>query len=124
MSEAATAAAPSIEAPRMGQFERYLTLWVALCIVVGIALGGLIPGVFHLLGTAEVAQVNLPVAVLVWLMVIPMLLTKFEYDALARRRPLRVSVRFDRPSAITPSRIFVKTEVLEVIGCLQASSRI
>jgi ACR3 family arsenite transporter len=74
MSEAIATAAPSVNAPAMGTFERYLTLWVALCIVVGIALGRLIPGVFHMLGTAEVAHVNLPVAVLVWLMVIPMLL--------------------------------------------------
>jgi arsenite transporter len=74
MSEAIATAAPSIKSPSMGLFERYLTLWVAFCIVVGIALGRLIPGVFHLLGTAEVAHVNLPVAVLVWLMVIPMLL--------------------------------------------------
>jgi arsenite transporter len=81
MSEAITTAAPSINAPSMGLFERYLTLWVALCIVVGIALGRLIPGVFHLLGTAEVAHVNLPVAVLVWLMVIPMLL-KIDLAAL------------------------------------------
>jgi arsenite transporter len=81
MSEAIATAAPSIKAPSMGLFERYLTLWVALCIVVGIALGRLIPGVFHLLGTAEVAHVNLPVAVLVWLMVIPMLL-KIDLAAL------------------------------------------
>jgi arsenite transporter len=81
MSEAILTAAPSIKAPSMGLFERYLTLWVALCIVVGIALGRLIPGVFHLLGTAEVAHVNLPVAVLVWLMVIPMLL-KIDLAAL------------------------------------------
>jgi ACR3 family arsenite transporter len=81
MSEAIATAAPSIKAPSLGLFERYLTLWVALCIVVGIALGRLIPGVFHLLGTAEVAHVNLPVAVLVWLMVIPMLL-KIDLAAL------------------------------------------
>jgi arsenite transporter len=81
MSEAIATAASSIKAPSMGLFERYLTLWVALCIVVGIALGRLIPGVFHLLGTAEVAHVNLPVAVLVWLMVIPMLL-KIDLAAL------------------------------------------
>ena len=81
MSEAIATAAPSIKAPSMGLFERYLTLWVALCIVVGIALGRLTPGVFHLLGTAEVAHVNLPVAVLVWLMVIPMLL-KIDLAAL------------------------------------------
>ncbi len=83
MSEALTTAAPSINAPSMGLFERYLTLWVALCIVVGIALGRLIPGVFHMLGTAEVAHVNLPVAVLVWLMVIPMLL-KIDLAALGQ----------------------------------------
>jgi arsenite transporter len=81
MSEAIATAAPSVKAPSMGLFERYLTLWVALCIVVGIAFGRLIPGVFHMLGTAEIAHVNLPVAVLVWLMVIPMLL-KIDLAAL------------------------------------------
>jgi ACR3 family arsenite transporter len=58
----------------LGLFERWLTLWVVLCIVVGIILGQILPGAFHALGDATVAQVNLPVAVLVWLMVIPMLL--------------------------------------------------
>jgi len=67
----------------MGMFERYLTLWVALCIVVGIALGQAVPGVFHALGTATVAHINLPVAVLVWLMVIPMLL-KIDLAALGQ----------------------------------------
>jgi ACR3 family arsenite transporter len=65
----------------MGTFERYLTLWVALCIVVGIALGQAEPGVFHTLGAATVAHVNLPVAVLVWLMIIPMLL-KIDFAAM------------------------------------------
>jgi ACR3 family arsenite transporter len=60
--------------PAMGIFERFLTFWVALCIIVGIALGQLWPGVFHVIGDATVAQVNLPVAVLVWLMIVPMLL--------------------------------------------------
>ncbi len=69
--------------PSMGTFERYLTLWVALCIVVGIGLGQLVPGLFHALGTATVAQINLPVAVLVWLMVIPMLL-KIDLAALGQ----------------------------------------
>ena len=63
-----------VKAPSMGVFERFLTLWVALCIIAGIGLGQMIPGVFHLLGNATVAQVNLPVAVLVWLMIVPMLL--------------------------------------------------
>ncbi len=58
----------------MNLFERYLTLWVALCIVAGIVLGQVMPGAFHAIGDATVAQVNLPVAVLVWLMVVPMLL--------------------------------------------------
>ena len=61
-------------APAMGLFERFLTLWVALCIVAGIVLGQAIPGVFHALGNATVAQINIPVAVLVWLMIVPMLL--------------------------------------------------
>ncbi len=67
--------------PGMNLFERYLTLWVALCIVAGIVLGQLLPGVFHAVGSATVAQVNLPVAVLIWLMVIPMLL-KVDLGAL------------------------------------------
>jgi len=60
--------------PAMGLFERFLTLWVALCIIAGIVLGQAMPGVFHLLGDATVARVNLPVAALVWLMIVPMLL--------------------------------------------------
>ncbi len=58
----------------MGSFERYLTLWVALCIVVGIALGAVLPGPFRALGRMEVAQVNIPVALLIWAMIVPMLL--------------------------------------------------
>ena len=83
MSEAA-AVAPG-KAPSMGTFERYLTLWVALCIIVGIALGQVVPGLFHALGAATVAQVNLPVAVLVWLMIVPMLL-KIDLAALGQVR--------------------------------------
>ena len=60
--------------PAMNLFERFLTLWVALCIVAGIVLGQMLPGVFRAIGNATVAQVNLPVAVLVWLMIVPMLL--------------------------------------------------
>ncbi|HEY8032478.1 MAG TPA: ACR3 family arsenite efflux transporter [Methylocella sp.] len=65
----------------MSKFERYLTLWVGLCIVVGIVLGHFLPGVFHLIGAAEIAKVNLPVAVLIWLMIIPMLI-KIDFAAL------------------------------------------
>ena len=76
MSESAAVAdsRETAKAPSMGTFERFLTLWVALCIIVGIGLGQAMPGVFHGLGAATVAQVNLPVAVLVWLMIVPMLL--------------------------------------------------
>jgi ACR3 family arsenite transporter len=58
----------------MSLFERYLTLWVALCIVVGLALGHLFPSAFQAIGSAEIAKVNLPVAILIWLMIIPMLM--------------------------------------------------
>ena len=67
----------------MSTFERYLTLWVGLCIVAGIALGHFFPAFFHLIGSAEIAKVNLPVAVLIWLMIIPMLV-KIDFAALAQ----------------------------------------
>ncbi len=67
----------------MSTFERYLTLWVALCIVAGIALGHVFPPVFHVIGAAEIAKVNMPVAVLIWLMIIPMLV-KIDFAALSR----------------------------------------
>jgi arsenite transporter len=70
-------------APAIGLFERWLTLWVALCIVAGILLGQLVPAPFHALGEATLAQVNMPVAVLVWLMIVPMLL-KIDLGALAQ----------------------------------------
>ena len=65
----------------MSLFERYLSLWVALCIVVGIALGQLLPSVFQMIGHMEVAQVNLPVGLLIWVMIIPMLV-KVDFSAL------------------------------------------
>jgi ACR3 family arsenite transporter len=65
----------------MNLFERYLTLWVVLCIIVGITLGHIIPAPFHLLGNTELFSVNIPVAVLVWLMIIPMLL-KIDFGAM------------------------------------------
>jgi arsenite transporter len=69
----------------MSTFERFLTVWVGLCIVAGVALGHFLPGVFHNIGDAQIAQVNLPVAVLIWLMVIPMLM-KIDFAALGRVR--------------------------------------
>ena len=77
-----------IESPRasaapMSVFERYLTVWVFLCIVVGIALGQLLPAVFQAVGRLEVAKVNIPVGVLIWAMIIPMLL-RVDFAALAQ----------------------------------------
>jgi ACR3 family arsenite transporter len=60
--------------PALGFFERTLTLWVAACILAGIVLGRLLPDFFHAAGAVTVAQVNLPIAILVWLMIVPMLL--------------------------------------------------
>ncbi|MBP5988347.1 MAG: ACR3 family arsenite efflux transporter [Azonexus sp.] len=65
----------------MSVFERYLTVWVFLCIVTGIALGQMLPGVFQAVGRMEVAQVNLPVGLLIWVMIIPMLV-KVDFGAL------------------------------------------
>jgi ACR3 family arsenite transporter len=71
--------------PAMTRFERYLSLWVALCIAVGIALGAAAPGAFALIAEAEIARVNLPIALLVWLMIVPMLL-KIDFAALGQVR--------------------------------------
>jgi arsenite transporter len=65
----------------MSLFERYLTVWVILCIVAGIALGQAAPGLFQAIGRLEIAQVNLPVGLLIWVMIIPMLV-KVDFGAL------------------------------------------
>ena len=65
----------------MSFFERYLSLWVALCMAAGIGLGQLFPNAFIALGGMEIAQVNLPVGLLIWLMIIPMLM-KIDFGAL------------------------------------------
>ncbi len=65
----------------MSFFERYLTAWVAICIVVGILLGQGMPDVFKAIGALEIAKVNLPVGLLIWVMIIPMLL-KIDFSAL------------------------------------------
>lgn len=84
MNDATTAidAASPSKAAHIGFFERYLTLWVALCIVAGTLLGHAMPGTFEALGEMEVSKVNLPVAGLIWLMIIPMLL-KIDFGAMA-----------------------------------------
>lgn len=67
----------------MSLFERYLTVWVGLCIVVGIALGQFMPAAFETVSALEIAKVNLPVAILIWLMIIPMLV-KIDFAALSQ----------------------------------------
>ncbi|OIP24315.1 MAG: arsenical-resistance protein [Comamonadaceae bacterium CG2_30_60_41] len=69
----------------MSVFERFLSVWVALCIVAGIGLGQFLPSVFQAIGRMEVAQVNLPVGVLIWVMIIPMLV-KVDFSALGEVR--------------------------------------
>jgi ACR3 family arsenite transporter len=69
----------------MSVFERFLSVWVGLCIVAGIALGQWLPGVFQAMGRMAVAQVNLPVGALIWVMIIPMLV-KVDFAALHQVR--------------------------------------
>ncbi len=69
----------------MSVFERYLSVWVFLCIVAGIALGQIFPSVFQAIGRMELAQVNLPVGLLIWVMIIPMLV-KVDFGALSQVR--------------------------------------
>ena len=69
----------------MSLFERYLTVWVFLCIVTGIAFGQFAPTLFQAIGRMEVAQVNLPVGLLIWVMIIPMLV-KVDFGALAEMK--------------------------------------
>jgi ACR3 family arsenite transporter len=69
--------------PAIGFFERYLTVWVALCIIAGIALGRIFPGAFQAIARLEVAQVNIPVGILIWVMIIPMLI-KIDFGALSQ----------------------------------------
>ena len=77
----APSAPETAKGPSLSVVERFLTLWVGLCIVAGIGLGQAVPGLFRWLGEATVAEINLPVAVLVWLMIVPMLL-KIDLAAL------------------------------------------
>jgi ACR3 family arsenite transporter len=84
MSAAKHAAASDSAAP-MNLFERYLTVWVAVCIVIGILLGQVFSGPVQIVGRMQVAQVNLPVGVLIWVMIIPMLL-KIDFGALGQVR--------------------------------------
>jgi ACR3 family arsenite transporter len=81
-SQLAAVEAP-VATPAIGIFERYLTLWVGLCIVAGIFLGQILPGLFQAVARLEVAKVNGPVGILIWVMIIPMLL-KIDFGALGQ----------------------------------------
>jgi ACR3 family arsenite transporter len=69
----------------MSVFERYLTIWVFLCIIAGIALGQFLPSIFQAIGAMELSNVNLPVGMLIWIMIIPMLI-KVDFSALSEVR--------------------------------------
>jgi ACR3 family arsenite transporter len=81
MSAQCEVAAKQAAGAPMSVFERYLTVWVALCIVGGIVLGQLLPGLFQAVGRMELARVNIPVGLLIWVMIIPMLV-KIDFGAL------------------------------------------
>ena len=85
MSAATDVTAADVSPTPMTVFERYLTLWVFLCIVLGIALGQFFPAIFRAIGAMELAQVNLPVGLLIWVMIIPMLV-KVDFGALQQVR--------------------------------------
>ncbi|CAA0120549.1 ACR3 family arsenite efflux transporter [Zhongshania aliphaticivorans] len=57
----------------MGLFERYLSVWVGLCIIAGLLLGNIVPELFQLIASMEIAHVNLPVALFIWVMIYPMM---------------------------------------------------
>ena len=101
MSAAATLSATA--KPAMGFFERWLTLWVFLCIAAGVALGEVMPGPVRALGRLEVARVNIPVGLLIWVMIVPMLL-KIDFRALheVRRQWRGIAVTIGVNWAIKP----------------------
>jgi ACR3 family arsenite transporter len=83
MTATHTTAVAGGAAPAIGFFERYLTVWVGLCIVAGILLGRSFPAVFQAIAALEVAKVNIPVGLLIWVMIIPMLI-KIDFGALSK----------------------------------------
>jgi arsenite transporter len=81
MSAQCEVSAKAASGAALGFFERWLTLWVFLAIAVGVGLGQLFPGLFQSAAKLEIAKVNLPVGVLIWVMIVPMLL-KIDFGAL------------------------------------------
>ena len=91
----------------LGVFERYLSIWVALCIVAGVAIGQVIPAIPNVLGQMNVAQVNLPVAVLIWAMIFPMML-QIDFNSIlgVRRQPKGLTVTLVVNWLIKPFTMF------------------
>jgi arsenite transporter len=81
VTASAQSLAPAATATPMSPFERYLTVWVLLCIIAGVMLGQLLPQAFQAIGRLEIAHVNVPVGLLIWVMIIPMLV-KVDFGAL------------------------------------------
>ena len=81
MTSPSTAPFTSAKEPNIGFFERWLTAWVFLCIVFGVLLGQVLPGVFKSIGAMQIAQVNIPIGFLIWVMIIPMLL-KIDFKSI------------------------------------------
>lgn len=91
MTPACEVATKQASGAPLGFFERYLTLWVFLCIVAGTVLGLVVPEAAQAIGALEVAQVNLPVGLLIWVMIIPMLM-KIDFAALHEVRQQKVGM--------------------------------
>lgn len=112
MSATATPSSPVQTAPkRMSVFERYLTVWVALCMALGVALGRTLPGLTHALRAVEFgpgSQINVPIAVLIWLMIVPMMM-KIDFAAVAgvTRRPTGLAVTLLVNWVVKPFGMFV-----------------
>jgi ACR3 family arsenite transporter len=83
MTTQTLSSAAAAQKPAIGFFERYLTVWVGLCIVAGVTIGQVLPGLSHAVGSLEFASVNIPVGLLIWVMIIPMLL-KIDFAALGQ----------------------------------------
>lgn len=91
MSQQCEVAAKQAAGTPIGFFERYLTVWVMLCIIAGIVLGQWFPAVFQALGRMEVAQVNLPVGVLIWVMIVPMLM-KIDFASITEVKDQKAGI--------------------------------
>jgi arsenite transporter len=98
----------AVDTAQMGLFARYLSVWVALCIVLGVALGQLVPAVPRVLGAMNVAQVNLPVAVLIWMMIYPMMVqVDFSSVLGVRKQPRGITITLVMNWLVKPFTMFL-----------------